>query len=405
MQSANVLLARQPIYDKALNVMGYELLFRPPQGNAWEWDGDVATSQLVVNAFTEIGIEQTTDNKQAFINFTQRWILLPPPFNPAQITIEILESVEPDPEVVNMVRILAQRGFTIALDDFTFHPKWHPLLQLADVVKIDVLQHEGESLLQQLDYLKPYKVKLLAEKVETYEVLDSCKKLGFEYFQGYFLCRPQNIEGDTLPPNKLVVLQLLAQLQDPDVDINSLEKLITKDLALSTKLLRICNSAAYGSRGKIDSIRKATLMIGLNALRQWSSIIALSHMSDKPSELLVIILTRAHMMEQLAQHAKRIDTDLFFTVGLFSLIDACFDQPKAKVLSGLPFRSEINDALLYYQGTAGKILQTVEANERGDWENIDWGMLENLGIDGENFKQAYLNALQYSSAIMQSLKN
>lgn len=402
-EPTNILLARQPIYDGKLKVVAYELLFRPPQGAAWEWDGDVATSQLVVNAFTELGIEETIDNKQAFINFTRRWLLLPPPFNPAQITIEILESVEPDEEVVSAVQSLSKQGFVIALDDFSFEPKWHPLLQLADIVKIDVLQHQGAALEQQVKMLAPYKVKLLAEKVETFEIFEHCKTLGFQFFQGYFLCRPQNIKGDSLPSNKLVVMQLLAELQNPDVDMSSLEKMISRDISLSIKLLRICNSAGFGARVKVESIRKAVVLIGLRPLRQWSSIIALSRMSDKPSELIMLALTRGRMMESLAQQTNRPDQDLFFTVGMFSLIDAFFDQPKAKILAGLPFSDSVNQALLDHQGAVGILLKNVEAHEQGQWDAIDWPHLAAQGIEESAFKDAYFEALRWATGIMQSL--
>jgi len=403
MESSNILLARQPIYDCQLNVAAYELLFRPPQGAAWEWDGDVATSQLVLNAFAEIGFDRATDGKRAFINFTRRWLLEPPPFDPAQVTIEILETVEPDAEVVAAVRALAKKGFVIALDDFVFAEKWHPLLQLASIVKVDVLEHHGAALEQMVQQLSPYNVTLLAEKVETYGVFEHCKVLGFKLFQGYFLCRPQNIKGDALPSNKMVVMRFLAELQNPDVDMGSLEQLISHDISLSTRLLRICNSARYGARTKIDSIRRAMVLIGLQALKQWAGIIALSRMADKPSELITLTLTRARMMELLGEQYNLPERETYFTVGMFSLIDAFFDQTKQTILGGLPFSDAVNAALLHYDGPAGKILRAVEAHEQGHWSDIDWNALHAIGIEQPGFEQAYLDALVWAADIMQSL--
>lgn len=403
MESSNILLARQPIYDCQLNVAAYELLFRPPQGVAWEWDGDVATSQLVLNAFAEIGFDRATDNKRAFINFTRRWLLEPPPFDPTQVTIEILETVEPDAEVVAAVRALAKKGFVIALDDFVFAEKWHPLLQLASIVKVDVLEHHGAALEQMVQQLSPYNVTLLAEKVETYGVFEHCKVLGFKLFQGYFLCRPQNIKGNALPSNKMVVMRFLAELQNPDVDMGSLEQLISHDISLSTRLLRICNSARYGARTKIDSIRRAMVLIGLQALKQWAGIIALSRMADKPSELITLTLTRARMMELLGEQYNLPERETYFTVGMFSLIDAFFDQTKQTSLGGLPFSDAVNAALLHYDGPAGKILHAVEAHEQGHWSDIDWNALHAIGIEQPGFEQAYLDALVWAADIMQSL--
>lgn len=403
MESSNILLARQPIYDNQLQVIAYELLFRPPQQAGWQWDGDVATSQLVVNAFAEVGIDRATDNKRAFINFTRKWLLSPPPFDPHFVTIEILESVEPDSEVVAHVAQLKKSGFVIALDDFVFAPQWEPLLKLADIVKIDVLQHQGDALTKLVQQLRRFPVRLLAEKVEDYSVFDHCKTLGFEFFQGYFLCRPQNIRGDTIPSNKMVVMRLLAELQNPDVDLGALEKVISHDISLSTKLLRICNTARFATRTKIDSIRKAMVMIGLRELKQWASIIALSRMSDKPSELITLTLTRARMMELLAQHARLPNREICFTVGMFSFIDAFFDQTKEKILQTLPFNDEVNRAILHFEGTAGCLLQSVAAHEQGHWDQIDWPALDALGIPQDIFENAYMDALKWATDIMQSL--
>ncbi|MFZ5601179.1 MAG: EAL and HDOD domain-containing protein [Pseudomonadota bacterium] len=401
MESPNILLARQPIYDSTLDVTAYELLFRPPAG--WVWDGDVATSQLVVNAFAEIGIEKATDNKRAFINFTRQWLLSPPPFDPQLVVIEILESVEPDADVVRSVAQLKRSGYTIALDDFVFAPQWRPLLELADIVKIDVLQHDDAALKTLTGQLREYPLQLLAEKVETYSVFEHCKSLGFQMFQGYFLCRPQNIHGESIPSNKMVVMQLLAEVQDPDVDLGGLEKLISHDISLSTKLLRICNSARYATRTRIDSIRKAMVMIGLQELKQWASIIALSRMTDKPNELITLTLTRARMMELLAHSTAVNNRDIYFTVGMFSFIDAFFDQSKETILRSLPFNEEVNRALLHYEGVPGKMLQAVAAHEQGHWDQINWQTLEAMGISQDLFENAYIEALQWAAAIMQSL--
>jgi len=403
MDSTNILLARQPIYDRDLNLHAYELLFRPPHPSDWIWDGDIATSQLVINAFTEIGIDKVCDNKTAFINFTRKWLISPPPFDAQHVTVEILEDVEPDEEVIAGVTAMAKAGFTIALDDFEFDEKWHPLLKMADIVKVDVLAQNGESLEQLVTKLAPYNIRLLAEKVEDYEMLERCKALGFELFQGFFLARPQNVHGDSMPTNKIVVMRLLAELQNPEASVIKLENIIANDIALSTKILRICNTAQYATQSKIDSIRRAVVLLGMNTLRQWSSLIALSRMSDKPSELICLTLSRAKMMELLAKTAGKDNPDAYFTVGMFSFIDAFFDQPIETLLQSLPFDNAINDALLHYEGDTGKLLRYVIAHERGQWEEIDWAYLEGNGMNEALFEQAYMEALIWSTDIMKSL--
>jgi EAL and modified HD-GYP domain-containing signal transduction protein len=201
----------------------------------------------------------------------------------------------------------------------------------------------------------------------------------------------------------MVVMQLLAEVQNPDVDLGGLEKLISHDVSLSTKLLRICNSARYATRTRIDSIRKAMVLIGLLELKQWASIIALSRMTNKPNELIMLTLTRARMMELLAHATTVPNRDIYFTVGMFSFIDAFFDQSKETILRSLPFNEEVNNALLHYEGVPGKMLQAVAAHEQGHWDQINWQTLEALGISQDMFENAYLEALQWAAAIMESL--
>lgn len=403
MDSNPILLARQPIYDRSLNLFAYELLFRPPHPSDWVWDGDIATSQLVINAFTEIGIDRVCDNRTSFINFTRKWLVSPPPFDARHVTVEVLEDIEPDEEVVNGVRALKAAGFTIALDDFEFDAKWHPLLEMASIVKIDVLAHDLNGLGELVAQLEPYDVKLLAEKVEDHETLEHCKDLGFEYFQGFFLSRPQNLHGAPMPSNKIVVMRLLAELQNPDASVANLEDIITSDIALSTKILRICNTAQYATMKKIDSIRRAVVLLGMHTLKQWSSLIALSRMSDKPSELICLTLSRARMMETLAKASGRDNPDTYFTVGMFSFIDAYFDRSKEELLQSLPFDDSLNHALLHFEGDSGKLLRNVIAHERGNWDQIGWQELGALGIEEDMFEEAYLESLQWAADIMKSL--
>jgi len=398
-----ILLARQPVYDKQLNVTAYELLFHPPEGvdpNAW--DADQETMAVLVNAFTEVGIGQVSDNKSALIHFTRRWLLAPPPLDPQHVTIQVLKSIQPDPEVVEAIKQLRERGFSIALECTVGMSEWDALIKLADVVMVDVGTLKGDTLEKLVIYLKKFPIKLLAQKVENYTVFEHCAKLGFGIFQGGFLCRPQSVKGNSIATNKLVVMNLLAALQNPDIDIKSLEGIITNDVALSVKLLRICNSAAYSSQAKIDSIKRAIMILGLQKLKSWVSVIALSRMSDKPTELVMLTLTRAKMMEVLAQKGG-LPSEKSFTVGLFSAIDAFFDNDIKSILDTLPFDDEIKQALLLHEGTFGKLLKFILAHERGEWANIDWDALTQLKIDKSIFESAYIESVRWSSTVMQSL--
>lgn len=402
MSDTQPLFARQPIYNEKLGVEGYELLFRPATQDH-RFDPDQATTEVVLNAFSEVGLAKSVEGGSAYINFPRNWILSPPPFEADSVVIEILEDVEADNEVLTAVSALKAKGYTIALDDFEYDDSKQALVDLADIIKIDVLAVKGNKLESLMEKLRPLGKTILAEKVEDYQTFSQCQSLGCSLFQGYFLCRPQIVEGTVLPANKLVVMRLLADLQNPDVTVKDLESSLTNDPSLSVKLLKIINSAQYGMTSKVDSLQKAIVLLGLEKLKSWASIIALSKLADKPSELLYLTLTRAKMLDYVARELKLESPDMLFTVGLFSSVDAFFDQEKETILSTLPLEKEVSEALLNFGGPAGLLLQAVIHHEQGEWGRINWQELEPLNLTEEILEKAYIEGLRWAMHVMTSL--
>lgn len=368
----DIYIGRQPIFDRDLEVYAYELLFRSGSLNQAAdanapFDGDRATSQVIVNAFIEIGLDQIVGNRRAFINLTRSFVTAatPLPFPQDRVVLEILEDIEPDAEVLAGLRTLAGQGYQMALDDFVFQEDRRALLEVAHIVKIDLMSVPRETLQAEVARLRRHDVRLIAEKVETREDFEQCRELGFDYFQGYFLSRPNIVQGRQLPPNRLAVLQLLARLQDPQADAGDIERLVAQDVALSYKLLRYINSAFFALPKKIESIRQAVIYLGTRAIRTWVSLLVVAGLDDKPAALVAQAMQRARMCELLAQRARRPQPDAYFTVGLFSLLEALLDAPLESILDTLPFSDGIRDALLRQEGPYGEALACVIAYERG----------------------------------------
>ncbi len=396
MAKNNVLLARQPIYDTELGIYAYELLFRSDK-NEWghEIGADTATSVVLFNTFSEIGIHNVVGEHRAFINFTRNLLLDPPPFSNGEIVIEVLEDVTPDAEVIDSLKRFKQQGFTIALDDFEYHESLQPLVELADIIKIDVMALSEKQIAEHVTLLKVPGTALLAEKVETQEMYNFCKELGFDYFQGYFLSRPKIMKGHKVPANKLVVMKLIADLQSPDTNPQQLHDTISKDPGLSFKLLRMINSAAYRRVNKIESLFRAIILLGEKDIRRWASLLALSQLDDKPHSLSELTMVRAKMCELIGSHINAKQSDLFFTVGLLSMMEAYFDAPIKELLDSMALSDEIEQALLQYQGILGFVLKTSIAYERGEWGKIDWESLTQHHLSILDVKQAYLDSLQW----------
>jgi EAL and modified HD-GYP domain-containing signal transduction protein len=313
----SVFVGRQQIFDRDLNVIAYELLFRSSNENRATFaDEDIATSQLLVNSLVEIGLENLVFCRPAYVNFTTSFIVgkRDIPFHPNQLVIEVQENIKPDPRVVSALVDLRKAGYTIAMGGYVETDKRNELLGLMDIVKFDLRAFHGTQLSQKVAALKKLPIKLLAEKVETTEQFHQCKELGFDYFQGYVLSRPQVVEGTTIANNKSAINQLLIKLSDPFVTFDEVVDLIKQDVSLSLKLFRYANSLAEGFRRQIASVRQAAVFLGLEKIQQIVALIATSDFSDSRIPLLETALIRAKMCEILGGPSRSEIAESFYTI-------------------------------------------------------------------------------------------
>ena len=394
-------VGRQTIYDRDRRVFGYELLFRSgDMASAHFVDGDRATSAVIVGSFAHIGLENIVDRHPAFINVTRRFLVdcAPLPFPPEQVVLEVLEDIEVDEEVVAAVRALAERGYRIALDDFVYSTSWQPLLECAEFVKVDVRDLTSDTLATSIAQLRTYGVKLLAEKVETREEFERLHALGFDYFQGYFLSRPQVFSGERVPSSHAATLRLLSKLQDPETDVDQIERIISQDLPLSYKLLRYLNSALFGLPTEITSVGRAAVLLGLDRLRRWTMMVLMALDDDTSPSALNVALARARTCEQLAASVGRSDLDRYFTVGMFSALDLLMDAPLEVVLDEVPLPEAMRDALLEHAGPLGEALGCALAFENCAWEDIRYEKLE-----PEELTAVYTDALAWAFEAQRAL--
>ena len=250
---------------------------------------------------------------------------------------------------------------------------------MADIVRVDVSEMGEAELGKHLELLSKLSVTLLAEKIDTYEKFELCKRYNFEYFQGYFFCTPK-AEHHDVPVNRIAAVRVLADLQDPELSLNKLQETISSDLSLSYKLLRYANSAYIGLTRKVDSISHAAKMVGMERIRLWASLLVFAHLEDKPRELMITAIVRGAMCERLAASAKDARKEKFFTVGLLSVLDALLDCPMEEALEQLPLVDEIRKALLRGEGAAGDALACALAYERSQWDAVKYKELGSMTI-------------------------
>jgi len=392
---SNVLLARQPIHDQDLNVFGYELLHRH-NGNEGqrELDGELATGSLITLAISEVGLDKLVGPKKAFINLTEQWLLSEQCYSlpKKQTVLEVLEDTPVTEPIMEALQKLHNQGQTIALDDFVFDEEKIPMLEIADIVKLDVLHHSPEHIKREMELMAPYKVQFLAERVETHEIFEWTKDLGFDFFQGYFFLYPNVTHENVLPLNQLAIMHLLAKLQNPDIDFVELEETIKQDLVLSLKILEHVNSAHFSLPQKVDSISQAARMVGLEHIKMWAIMLSLQKVPNKSFELIFTAVIRGMMCEQLAVAMQVPDSENYFTIGLFSVLDALLDIPMTALMEQFPLSDEAILALVAHEGMMGATLRCVLSYERGDWQGINI-----LFLEPDVIQQAYFDALSWSS--------
>lgn len=386
-------IGRQPIFDRNMDIFAYELLFRSSEQNSASFiDGAKATSTVIINTFTEIGIENLVGRRPAFINMPYDFLVNPEmiSFPPKQVVLEILEDVEVDQALIDRVRELNSAGYTLALDDFIFDDQWQPLIEQAAIIKFDITQLDRSSLKQQVQLMQSLGKQTLAERIETQDEFDELKALNFDYYQGYFFAKPRVISGKRVPVNKLGLVELLARINEPSVTITSLSELVGADVALSMKVLKFINSPITGLPRKVENIHQAVVYLGMDTLKSWLTVMALSELDDKPEALLNLALTRARLCQLLAESIPGVDPQAAFTVGLFSLLDTMLDRPMDEVVSSLPFVDTVRLALQERSGSLGEILTTAISG----LENTVPGQAVNVPI--ENIGSMAMQAMQWA---------
>lgn len=403
-----ILLARQPIFDKHEKVYAYELLYRSQQcrngfGNV---DGNTASAKVIVDSFLSLGMSQITGGKKAFINFTRRLLLdeyislLPP----EQVVVEVLENVVPDEQIVEVCKNLKSKGYLLALDDFVDGKEMGPLIQLADIIKVDFLTTPKPERRRLVRRLAPLGIQLLAEKIETREALKEALRMGYSYFQGYFFSKPLLVSQKTIPGFKLTYLRLLQELHGEDFEFAEAEEHFKHDLSLSYKLLRLVNSAALGLSEQVESIKHALVLLGQENIRKWFSLIVLAEMaSDKPQELLISSVIRAHFWQTIGEALGFFrEKDKLFLAGMFSMIDAVLDRPLEEALASLPLAQDVKAALLEEENQLSEAVQVGQVYERGDWETLAQ-LCRRSGLPESRLAELYRQSVCLTQAVFETL--
>ncbi len=400
-----LLFARQPIFNRRNKLYGYELLYREEGHDGYSFnDGDVATSNVMAAGFLSMDVGEISGKKKAFINFTEKMLLnqVATLFPKEQIVVEVLEDIEPSPQVVAACKSLKAEGYTIALDDFVFRPGYEAFIEIADVVKVDFrLTATADERRNVVEKLRNGKIKFLAEKIETHEEFEFAARAGYELFQGYYFSRPVVTASKGIPPAKMNHIKLIKLLESNDTGFEEISRIIEKDVAFSYEILRIANTAYYYRGHKTVSIRQAAVRLGLEELKKWAFITVLRKLGgEAPDAIVNLSAQRGKIMELLSckMGLEGRKTE-FFTLGLLSMVDVLAGSPMETLLPELPVSEEAKGILLGScdDGKMCFCFRLTLAYEKGDWDKI-FSYTDRCGVGAEEVAQAYFEAVVWTNS-------
>jgi EAL and modified HD-GYP domain-containing signal transduction protein len=392
-------IARQPIFDRNLNAVGYELLFRGRgyAADALIDDPEQATATVLLNAVTELDLKRIVGSKTAWVNVSREFVLggLALAIPPGVVGLEIHEDTLDGEDFIAALGELKRHGHKLALDDFRSRPASEPALELFDVVKLNTIALDNDQLTEQVERLRPYPALVVADKLSTRDDHEFCLAAGCDLFQGYFFCRPAMVGTRGIEANRLALLQVVAALNDPAVELEDIEQVIARDVALSFRLLRYVNSAFFGLRSEVRSIGQALALLGVENVKRWATLSVLAGVDNKPTELTLTALIRARFCELAATQLGFISPAEAFTLGLFSVIDGMLDAPMHDVAASLPLAEDMREALVLRRGPKGQLLDSVTALEAGEDEKA--------GALVAGAAEVYLESLIWANGAAESL--
>ncbi|NMG31625.1 EAL domain-containing protein [Aromatoleum evansii] len=403
--ASELFVGRQPILDRAQRLHAYELLFRTSGGNHAAVTNDLqATATVITNAFSELAIGRVLGPHRGFINLDRRLLLsdvieiLPK----GQVVLELLETIEPDHEVVARCRDLRQKGYTLALDDIVqLGPAYEELLPFIDIVKVDLHGIERRNLSALARQIRRLGKTALAEKVDSHEQMEYCRDLGFDLFQGYFFAKPEVIKGRKLDHAQMVLMNLMTLIEQ-DADSDRLVDSFKLQPGLSLNLLRLTNSAACGLGVRVTSLRHAITVLGRRQLMRWLQLLLfVGEAPPAENPLLQLAASRGRLMELLTfeiDHKAGVLGEHAFMTGILSLTPALLGQPIEEIVAGLPIGAEVEAALLKQAGLLGALLALVQKIEL-EAGVVDAAALAKLRLSTDSLNSSIARAIAWANEL------
>ena len=404
----NVYLGRQPIIDADSKLRAYEILYRDASKQS-NIEGDrQASASVISSVLNKFGKTAILGDKRAFVKIDEKFLLndlifsVPDKF----FVFALLDSVEITERVIERIHQLYDKGYVLVVNDIKLDDvameKYREIFKYISFIKVDFNKDISYGLELMILELKSNDVRVIATKIEDAKTYSKARKVGCDWFQGYFFAEPKLLENVKYEPTQMNVLNLYNLLID-DTNLDDITTEFEKNPEITVQLLQFINSGAFHFKSKISSIHHVLTLVGRKPLAQWLMLMIYSKSVSKKNEhspLMLMIKSRTELMESIL---KAINPDVrsnmlgeAYLVGVLSLIDVVFGKKMDDILENIHISDSVKDAILKGDDTLGEIYKLVKAIEAFDTE-AEFEFEKRYGLEHGVIKDLIVKSIEETS--------
>lgn len=406
-------IVRQPIKDRENKVIGYEIQYHG-ENQAFGDDknaqaNDFAAADTIYN-FLTMNTDKLLRGSLNFMTFTTTLLMKKTPrlFDKNDLVIQIDDSVIIHPLAMHMIQQYAKDGYRIAINEFQFAPRYLGILDGIDYIKLNAATTPELTMKNIIEIAHSMGKQCIATSIETEDEYQKALKLGVDSLEGPYVAEKLTTKTHSSGYLQSNFFRLMVAVTRDEPDVEEIEQIISIDATMTYALLKMANSCYFAMRHRVTTVRQAIMTMGLNELKQWVFLLSASNaenqMEEGAEEFLRLSFMRASFCSKLMNYAKDmpISKPDAYLMGMLSTLNYLIDAPMEEILSQIPLRDEVKEALLHQTGRCGMLFDLAVSYERADWKRID-ELAQGLGIPTNLLTSVYFNCMEEVNRVWSDL--